>query len=214
MSLFSERNGYRKTIDKTYLITPNMYRTLSDCCDNYLKYLAYKFPQKCLDNGMICDVDRSKLSDVMSVRIPELYRDDQGKIVGPRDGSTEYDQYALLDYIEYIALNMRDYTQIEYHSYFKHHHLSFSETSEKCYQEFRNEINGLFTASGLQYNLTNERVIERNLTNDELINNAYNVIEDLKETGAKELITEALSYYKNPRPSHQRNAMEKIWGCI
>ena len=153
----------------------------------------------------------------MFIEIPDLYRDRQDNIEKPGGywGSErdEYDQYALLDYIEYIANNMRDYNEGSYHSFFGHTHLKFYMSSE-CFASFQNEINTIFKKTGLQYVLTDSKRIERITENSEVIKHAFDTVQQLQEEGAKDLIEEALLLYKSPRPESKRDAMEKIWDAF
>lgn len=40
----------------------------------------------------------------------------------------EYDQFSLLDFIEFIANNIKDFERKDFHKYFGHYHLFFKET--------------------------------------------------------------------------------------
>ena len=49
MRYYTERNGMRVPIDKTYLINQDMYTPLLNCCKKYFDNLAWKFPDECPD---------------------------------------------------------------------------------------------------------------------------------------------------------------------
>lgn len=217
MELFSERNGFRKPIEKTDIITKPAYCALFNVCENYLINLAYKYPVDCPDGKGVYDINRESLSDAMYIEIPDLYRDIHECIEKPggcwETDNDDYDQYALLDYIEYIANNIRDYQEGSYHSFFSHTHLSFLKSSE-CFEDFQNEINTIFKKTGLQYILTDSKRIERVTENSDVIKNAFDTVQHLQEQGAKDLIEEALVLYKSPRPESRRDAMEKIWDAF
>lgn len=212
---FSERNGYRKAIEKTSTITAQMYQLLFDCCDKYLVNLAWKYPLECIDNLGCYDIDRASLSTDLTFEIPDLYRDINGGIVSPLpfDTQEEYDQYALLDYIEFISQNCRDFMEVDYHKFFGHTHISFLETND-VFIQFRNEINKIFQKTGLQYVLTEEGFIERVTDIQEIILEAEALAMTVGEPGVEELLEEALRLYKNPHPLAHRDAMEKMWDAF
>ena len=214
MSLFSERNGLRKPVEKTFDITEAMYSVLYDSCEKYLIYLAYLFSKECEDGRGCYDIDRKKLEIQLTIEIPDLLRDENGYSKKPEIGEGElYDQYALLDYIEYIGKNMRDYQEKDYHSFFGHTHIHFLK-SDQCFDDYQDEINEIFQKTGLQYILTDDKRIERVVDNNEVLEVAKETVEDLKEKGAKDLIKGSLQLYKSPRPESRRDAMEKIWDAF
>lgn len=214
MSLFTERNGLRKPVEKTFHITEPMYSVLYDSCEKYLIHLAYLFPRECKDGRGCYDIDRKKLEIQLTVEIPDLFRDSNGYSSKPEIGECEvYDQYALLDYIEYLAKKMRDYQERDFHSFFGHTHINFLK-SDNCFDDFRDEINSVFQKTGLQYILTDNKCIERIVDNNAVFEVAEEIVRDLKEQGAKDLIKEALQLYKSPRPESRRDAMEKIWDAF
>ena len=144
IELFSERNGLRSGINPTDVITAEIFRMLFDCCESYLDNLGYKYPDYCPDDSncnIICGVDVNKLYLFLKFRIPNLFCNGSNILI-PRE-SDEYDQYALLDFIEYIAQNMKTKVFDSFHSYWGHHHLSFNDSS-KDFDKFREEINEIF----------------------------------------------------------------------
>lgn len=214
IELFSERNGLRKGIKATDIITTDVYRMLFDCCEKNLDNLGYKYPDYCPDDdncSIICGVDVNKLYSFLKYRIPNLFREGSN-IVIPND-SDEYDQYALLDFIEYIAQNMRTIVRDYYHSYFRHHHLSFKESTQD-FVKFRDDINEIFIITGLQYRLTEQRQIERITETDYLVNEVKESCKELPDQGVKELLLEAIDLYKSARPSNHRLATEKAWDAL
>ena len=49
MSYYTERNGMRTPIEKTYNIDPGKYGVLLRCCEEYYDNFAWKFPDECED---------------------------------------------------------------------------------------------------------------------------------------------------------------------
>ena len=62
MVYYTERNGMRKPIERTYDISTDKYALLLDCCEKYYNNLAWKFPEQCPDGRGCCGLDASQFS--------------------------------------------------------------------------------------------------------------------------------------------------------
>jgi len=201
MSLFSERHGMRTPLAKTSIITSEMYRVIFQCCEKYFDNLAHMYPEKCPDNNSVCcGFDLNAFRDDMIFEIPTLYQ----------EYGVENDQYALLDLIEFVAKNCRDFNEYDYHGFFGHHHIALLDT-DKVFNGFRTDINKLFDKMGLLFTLTSKKMVERIVENDVLLQDAVASFERVSEQGAKELFREAIAFYKHREPEMRKNATEKIW---
>ena len=222
MSYYTERHGMRQPISKTYLITPQMYALLLKCCEKYYNNLAWKYPEQCPDGHGCCGLDLEQFDSDLKYEIPSLFRDDYGRIAAPslhynvfygEEKGDEYDQYSLLDYIEFFAQNCRDVEIGNYHSFFRHNHLTIRNT-DLVFQQFQNEINDIFKKTGLLYTLTDEKTIERIIEDTPLSPEIIQMIGQVKESGTRELLTEAVSLFRQPYPNSARDAVEKIWDAL
>lgn len=135
MGLYTERHGMRTPIKKTDSISIKAYSLLYDCCTRYFENLAWKYPEECPDGNGCCGLDLDKFNMDMEFEIPTLFRKN-GHLDKPQSiqlpfedepTNDEFDQYALLDLIEFIAQNVRDITRRSYHSFFRHNDLSFGK---------------------------------------------------------------------------------------
>lgn len=150
--------------------------------------------------------------------IPTLYRDDADCISVPitrhnifdGDSHPEYDQFALLDLIEFFAENVHDVVVGEHHSYWAHHHLICQNSRNVCAQ-FCNEINSIFQKTGLLYTLTTDLQVERIIENSPLTPAVETAIAAVQETGTRELLQEAIMLHRSPYPADIRDAVEKLW---
>ena len=212
--LYTERHGMRKEIIKTETITIDVYRMLIVCCEKYLDNLGSGYPEYCPDGNGICGVDKQQLFAVLKYRIPDLFRNEYSYNFSlvPTE-SDEYNQYALLDFIEYLAQNMKTIIRGSYHDFFKHYHLKFSDSSESV-EKFRKEINDIFIISGLQYRLSESKQIERITDSDSLIEETKQASNNLSENGLREILLEAIDLYKSAKPSNHHLATEKIWDAL
>lgn len=214
MPLFSEREGRRQAPASKEQMTCQEYEILLDVCRSHFVNLAWLFPIPCPDNATnITGTDEQKLDAWLSIEIPTLYRDGNNNwLVAPRRES-DFDQFALLDLIEYVAVNMRDYTNGNYHPFFGHHELNFSKSKAEVFFEFQKTINKIFDKTGLQYVLTASKQIERKITTGAAATIAP-LVQAVQEPGLKQLLNEALGNFKSPRPADKQASVEKLWDAF
>lgn len=217
MTLFSERHGLRKTLERTSEIAPDMYSLLFDCCEKYLNHLAWKFPAECDDWRDCCGTDIEKLSVTLKYKIPDLFWDNHNFICKPPDhylNISDIKQYALLDFIEYIGKNCKDFRQGQWHEWFHHYHLIFMETNE-IFETFRQDINEIFELTKLQYTLTPEKTIERTTEHDVMAAGEFeDVLGQIKDGGLKDLLDRAHALHRHRDPNTRRDAVEKLWDAF
>lgn len=210
--LFRERNNMHVEKVCTDKIDKDMYALLINVCDKYILYMANKFPEYCPDYGnVVCGLDLVSFEKSLKFQIPGLFYGYDGKVVYP--SVDDYDQYALLDYIEYIGGNIKDITEYDYHTFFQHHHLKL-ENTEQVFVSFQNEVNEVFELTGLLYTLADSKRVERITTADTQIDESKEIVQTIKEPGLKDLINEAVSFYKHPNPAIYRSAVEKLWDAL
>lgn len=219
MSYYTERHGLRKPIERTYTITLEMYSLLFSCCQKYYDNIAWLLPEDCRDGYGCCGVDYKKLNTALKFEIPNLYRDSYENIAVPEKSDygygkpPKYDQYALLDFIEFIAQNVKDVREGDFHSYFGHHHLHLLET-QNVLGTFRDEINSIFEKTGLLYTLTLEKIIERVVENSPLSEDIEIQSLQISELGTRELMKDAIALYKTPNAAARQDSVEKIWDAL
>ena len=221
MAYYTERHGMRKPVNKTYDITPPVYSLLSKCCEKYFNNIAWKYPEQCPDGYGCCGLDYQQFDANIRYEIPGLFRNERDQIDVPKQYTLpwgdnpcdEYDAYALLDYIEFFAQNCRDVDVGGFHSFFAHHHLEL-KNSDSVYKQFQADINDIFRKTGSLYQLTDSKIIERIVENTPLTPEIENTVSQIKETGTRELLEEAIALYKQPYPESARDAVEKIWDAL
>lgn len=221
MSLYTERHNMRTPVVKTNKISVKAYSLIYDCCSRYFEYLAWRYTDECPDGYGCCGFNFYQFSEDMEFEIPTLFRRD-GVIDKPRfiknvfddePKCDEYDQYALIDLIEFVAQNVRDITRRNHHSYYRHDDLTFGSTNGIA-NRFVEEINSIFDKTGLLYNLTTDLEIERIEETAILSEEIEASISVIKEPGLKELLVVATQKHKSPYPNDQKDAVEKIWDAL
>lgn len=107
--LYSERNGFRKNKEKTDKIERIAYKLLLDCCEKYKRNLTYQFPKKeyhSFTDKSYTTFDENNFINTLKLLIPDLYINETGKVDLPSEEN--YNQLALIDYIEFFAQNIMD----------------------------------------------------------------------------------------------------------
>lgn len=212
----------RPAISKTYIITPQMYSLLVKCCEKYYNNIAWKYPEQCPDGAGCCGLDYAQFDADLKYEIPSLFRDSFDRVAVPtthhnifeeEDKSDEYDQYSLLDYIELFAKNCRDVEIGGFHSYFGHHHLT-CKGSDSVFKTFQHDINDCFRKTGLLYQLTDKKEIERVVEDSPLSPKVERELAQIKEKGTRDLLSEAIQLHRQPYPESARDAAEKIWDAF
>ena len=214
--LYTERHGIRAPINKTYCISIEMYNLLFDCCQKYKKNLTHIFTLNChhdfTDSDYIAFNENGFINRI-KIKIPALYKDEYGRICAP-SSDDDYDQYALLDYIEFFAQNMKDISERWNNEHYRNFQTIECLNTINVLKTFQNEINGILVESGLLYTLTDDKIIERIVENSPLTQEIENQIVDLKEHNLQDLLDEAISLYKSPYPNANKLAVEKIWDAL
>ncbi len=214
--LYTERHGIRAPIEKTYLISVEMYSLLFDCCNKYKKNLTHLFPLNCHHDFTDRDYlsfDENGFINRIKVRIPALFKNEYGRICAPTF-EDDYDQYALIDYIEFFAQNIEDISENWNNERYRNYQYIDCLGTENIFTQFKSEINELFTEAGLLYTLTDEAIVERIIVNSPLTKEMEHHFSTVKESGTRDLLKDAIALYKTPNPSARQDSVEKIWDAL
>lgn len=221
MAYYTERHGMRRPVAKTYEISIEKYALLFQCCEKYYNNLAWKYPDLCPDGQECCGLNFEQFSLDMKYEIPNLYRNNYDRITAPSihhnifngDSQDEYDQYSLLDLIEFFAENVHDVVVGGFHSYFGHHHMTCQNSRNVC-ARFRDEINSIFQKTGLLYKLNTDLQVERIVENSPLTPSVEEAIDKISEVGTRDLLQESILLHRSPYPEDIRDSAEKIWDAF
>lgn len=214
--LYTERHGIRAPIEKTYSISVEMYSLLFECCNKYKKNLTHLFPLNCHHDFTDSDYltfDENAFTNRIKIRIPALYRNEYGKICVPTT-EDNYDQYALIDYIEVFAQNIEDISEKWNNERYRNYRYIDCLGTNSIFVQFKSEINELLSEAGLLYTLTDEAIVERIVVNSPLTHQMEQDFLTVKEYGTKELLKDAIALYKTPNPSARQDSVEKIWDAL
>ena len=215
MRLYSERHGVRAPLEKTYSINKDMYSLLLECCKRYKKNLTHMFTLHCHHDFTDSDYvafDEKGYTTRIKIRIPALFRDEYDRICVPT--YDEYDQYALLDLIEFFAQNIKDILEQWNNDRYRNYQTIDCLNTSNISKNFQEEINAIFTEAGLLYELTDEEIIERIVENSPLTTEIENDFAAVCEVGTRELLNDAVALYKTPSPAARQDSVEKIWDAL
>ncbi|MEG0693431.1 MAG: hypothetical protein RSC10_08095 [Longicatena sp.] len=216
MKLYTERHGIRAPLEKTYSVNSDMYSLLFDCCKKYQKNLTHIFTLDChhdfTDRDYV-EFDENGFMTRIKIRIPSLFRNEYDRICVPRY-DYEYDQYALLDLIEFFAQNIQDISEQWNSEIYRNYKTIDCLSTFDIFNDFQEAINGIFAETGLLYELTDEKIIERIVENSPLTTEIENNFTAVGEVGTRELLKDAVALYKTPNPDARQNSVEKIWDAL
>lgn len=216
MNLYTERHGLRKPIERTSKISKKVYTLLLNVCKKYYKNLTHIFElqQHCsFVNQNYIEFNQSQFENRMAIKIPNLHRDEFGRIVTPQDNDA-YDQYALIDLIEYVAQNIKDISEGWNNERYKNYWDIRCLDTTKVFADYRHEINEIFQEAGVLFTLTSEKIIERIVENSPLSVELEERVKQITEYGTKELLQDAIALYKTPYPTARQDSVEKIWDAL
>lgn len=216
MELYSERHGKRDLKQHTYCINENMYSLLLSCCTKYKKNLTKIFQLPC--HNSFVDEDYIKFNEKIfsqriNSKIPSLFRNESGAIAAPKSGDN-YDQYALLDLIEFFGKNIKDVREAWNNENYRNYKNIYIYDSSKVFNEFKNSINELFSEAGLLYELNDEKIIERLVDDDVLTPEIETSFESLTDKQLHDLLESAIDFYRTPNNSARQESLEKLWGAL
>jgi len=180
------------------------------------------FPDTCPDGGAIVGTNERLLVLAVKAEIPDLVQLKKEPSVWGDDGETELiriDYWPLrpslkpstntiLDIIGFCYRHAAEANQLDWHSYYRHHHLTFDQKNGQS--EFRKNINIVFSRNGLAYELREDGHIIRIPPSP--LDNLLKVAQF--KTGDSELdsmLTTACNKYLTPDIELRRESLEKLW---
>jgi hypothetical protein len=112
------------------------------------------FPENCPDGYGVIGHDSRALELMLKAQHPDM------PYSLPLDDTP--DTLAILDFLEFVAASIGKPVEGAFHSFFRHHHLSFDR--EAGLREFIDAINSIFARNGVAYELSEDSQVKRILT--------------------------------------------------
>ncbi|MBR2819075.1 MAG: hypothetical protein IKE60_30695 [Reyranella sp.] len=105
-----------------------------------------RFPEQCADGNDPCGCDEQAFHRVLTAEVPW--------VVSPLSATEMPKTPVILDLLEFCARAVGEPIQGAYHSFYRHHHLSWDRDSGL--QRFVGDVNMLFRRNALAFELTPE----------------------------------------------------------
>jgi hypothetical protein len=159
-----------------------------------------RFPAECPDGAGVYGCDESTFLDALAAEMPE-------DVLSLQSGHLP-STLAILDLIEFCHRHVAKPIREDYHSFFRHHHLTFE--TEEGQEIFRNDINRIFSRNGLAYKLEDDGQIVR-LAPAVLKDSLIPAIFRTGDYDLDSLLESARTKFISPDPAVRRESLEKLW---
>ena len=158
------------------------------------------FPEKCPDGQGVAGTNEYMMELTLAAEVPDL-----SWPINPRELPCTL---AVMDFIEFCHRHVATPISGSYHSFFRHHHLSFDR--EEGQSEFREQVNRIFARNGIAFELRDGGEVQRlapPVLREALAISQFN-------TGDAELdalLESSRAKFLSPDPQIRRESLEKLW---
>lgn len=164
---------------------------------------GFRFPEQCPDGNGPCGSDEQAFGKVLAAEIPW--------IEWPLSPTETPETPVILDLLEFCAKAVGEPIQGAYHSFFRHHHLSWDR--EAGLRTFVADVNTLFQRNALAFELTSSGEARRLLPAPIADVIGWTLFEtDDAETD--QLLEAARRRFLSPKPEDRKDALEKLWDAF
>jgi hypothetical protein len=161
---------------------------------------GYRFPAECPDGAGVYGCDDASFWDALAAEIPDISL--------PLISKDVPSPLVILDFIEFCYRHVAKPIQGGYHDYFRHYHLTFEP--EEGQEQFRGDINRVFSRNGLAYKLENSGQIVR-LVAEVLRQSLPSARFWTGDHDLDSLLESARIKFLSPDPAVRRESLEKLW---
>jgi hypothetical protein len=181
------------------------------------------FPSNCPDSQVIVGTDEQSMAFAVRAEVPDLVQIKRESILladkfeGEEETRTDYwplnpaekpSTFTILDLIEFCHRHVAKPNQLDWHPYYRHHHLIFNKQEGQI--EFCENINRVFSRNGLAYELNQDGHIER-LAPPVLQEALGGAVFRTGDRDLDKMLEDARSKFLSPKPDIRREALEKLW---
>jgi len=213
---FTDREFGKKTQTGEQITVP-VFNGIVALYDEYKTSMSKRFPETCPDNGQVVGFNETKFKDSMLAVVPDFTVSEYGHIAPLRKDAWDqsvmlFNQYALLDFIEFCVESINDYAEGDYHSYFSHYHLRFID-GDSNKSAFKDKVNQIFQRNGIAFCMSADWKIQRVLPTG-LNQVIINYCQQGNDTELNSLIDQAIKNIVKPKPDDRQIALEKLWDAF
>jgi hypothetical protein len=211
MEYFSDKesNSKPQTVDS---VTPAAWGGIAALIQSLVATGAFgkEYPELCPDGNCATGTDEQSFvlalkAEVLDVQWP--LKTEERDIWETKGWAPE--TMVALDLIQFCYQTVAKPLQGGYHSYFRHHHLSFDEETGKY--SFREKINTIFRRNGIAFVLGYDGTIKRIIPEQ-----FKSFISTHIRTGdfvLDNMIDDAQKKFLNPDTKIRKEAIERLWDC-
>jgi hypothetical protein len=164
---------------------------------------AQDFPLLCEDGAGVYGSDRAGFMQTLRAEIPDLD--------WPLDEHSVPPTLAVLDLLEFLHHHASQATEGPYHSFYRHHHLSFDRRVGRG--ELRESVNRLLARNGTVYELDTDGAVTR-LAAAALAEQLRHELPATRDDRLDDLLQAAITKYLDPDPGVRREALEQLWDAF
>jgi hypothetical protein len=164
---------------------------------------GFRFPERCPDGYGACGCDEQAFRRVLAAEVPS--------IDWPLSPGTVPETPVTLDLLEFCAAAAGRPIEGVYHSFFRHHHLSWDRDAGLA--SFVTDVNLLFARNGIAYELTAEGKARR-LLSQPLADSLGWALFDTGDGETDQLLETARRRILSPKAEDRRDAVEKLWDAF
>ena len=215
MEYFSDKesNSKPQTIDS---VTPAAWGGIVALIQSLVATGAFgqEYPEMCPDGDGPTGTDERSFVLALKAEVPDIQwpLETDKKEPGGLSWETEPwapETMAALDLIQFCYQAVAKPIQGGYHSFFRHHHLSFDEEAGK--ESFREKINTIYRRNGIAFVLEYDGAIKRMVPEQ-----FKSFISTHLRTGDSildNMIDDAQKKFLNPDTKIRKEAIERLWDC-
>ncbi|TNE61356.1 MAG: hypothetical protein EP341_00770 [Sphingomonadales bacterium] len=162
-----------------------------------------RFPEQCPDGNGPCGCDEQAFRQMLGAEVP--------CIGWPLSADEAPDTPVILDLLEFCAKAVGEPIQGAYHSYYRHHHLSWNRDAGLA--RFVGDVNLLFRRNAVAYELTAVGQARR-LLPQAISNTIFWALFQTGDAETDRLLEAARHRFLLPKLEDRRDALEKLWDAF
>ncbi len=172
-----------------------------------------EFPDVCPDGSCVTGTDREAFGLALQAEVPDIrwplettHRDEGGWSYGTKPFAP--DTMAVLDFVQFCYAHVSKPIRDSYHSFFKHHHLSFDR--ERGRLGFRKRVNRIFARNGLAFELQGDGSVIR-LAPPLLAESIRSPLPASGDPTLDDMLEDARKKFLSPDPKLRGESLERLW---
>jgi len=164
---------------------------------------GYRFPDYCNDGQGECGCNVDLFSRVLAAEIPE--------IDWPLSEYETPETPVILDLLEFCAASIGEPIQGDFHSFWRHYHLSWDRESGLA--AFTASVNKLFQRNGIAFEMSPSGEVHRKLDQTTTATLCWNSLETGDER-TNNLLNTSIKKFLSPKTADRFDATEKLWDAF